>query len=544
MSISQETKKPREIRSQDGAKFSVKLDRDNTNYSSTRQVQYKYYALDDELLGFVERSDNADGSKSVIPYFIKEESGFEAGIPEIYSKCRPLFGLQSLQEVGKPLIIVEGEKCAAAVINLGFQCVTNLGGSGAANKADWSQISGYDYIYIWPDNDSAGIKWARNVSASLRAIYPSVQVMMIEVKSNKKGHDVIDWTQERFVKSWDGYDFEHTEFVRNKSQIFNGINSLIDDASPPPSDWNYKSINNIVVAKLGDFMKSKPPVIDSILAPWITTSSISMIYATRGLGKTFFAISCGLAIASGRNFLHYRCSKPRKVLYIDGEMQSGLMQQRFKNLQHLYPCAAENFYLINPDFQEDNCSPDLSLDKQQRRVDDVIDKIKPDVIFIDNKSTLLRSIKENDADDYNVFQNWLIRLRSTGLAVIIIHHANKNGAQRGTSKMEDILDNVLLLERPDDFSQGDETRFNISFKKNRSIPENEIQVKEATVIKHEDGKLEWSHKDAETLNSRIIELHKDGMQQKEIAQVLEINKSTVSKAISRFKHTKDNASMH
>ena len=42
-------------------------------------------------------------------------------------------------------------------------------------------------------------------------------------------------------------------------------------------------------------------------------------------------------------------------------------------------------------------------------------------------------------------------LRRRGIAVLFIHHGNKSGGQRGTSRREDILDFVIQLKRPNDY---------------------------------------------------------------------------------------------
>lgn len=45
-----------------------------------------------------------------------------------------------------------------------------------------------------------------------------------------------------------------------------------------------------------------------------------MIYAPRGVGKTHVALGIAYAVTSGGQFLGWQASKPRGVLYLDGEM--------------------------------------------------------------------------------------------------------------------------------------------------------------------------------------------------------------------------------
>jgi hypothetical protein len=59
----------------------------------------------------------------------------------------------------RPIILVEGEKCADALAKLGLLVTTSMGGSSGARFADWTPIKGREVI-IWPDNDTPGQKYA------------------------------------------------------------------------------------------------------------------------------------------------------------------------------------------------------------------------------------------------------------------------------------------------------------------------------------------------------------------------------------------------
>jgi hypothetical protein len=62
-------------------------------------------------------------------------------------------------------------------------------------------------------------------------------------------------------------------------------------------------------------------------------------------------------------------------------------------------------------------------------------------------------------------QNWLLRLRRKGIAVLLVHHAGVNGRQRGTSRREDALDTVIALRRAADYSPEQGARFEIHIEK-------------------------------------------------------------------------------
>ncbi|MGL4313047.1 MAG: DUF927 domain-containing protein, partial [Sphingomonas sp.] len=91
---------------------------------------------------------------------------------------RPLLGLVELSRPGlvtadpaRPVLIVEGEKARDAAVLLFPEnpVLTWQGGAQAVSKADWSPLAGRE-CWLWPDNDPAGTKAARDVAAALAAV--------------------------------------------------------------------------------------------------------------------------------------------------------------------------------------------------------------------------------------------------------------------------------------------------------------------------------------------------------------------------------------
>lgn len=57
-----------------------------------------------------------------------------------------------------------------------------------------------------------------------------------------------------------------------------------------------------------------------LLAPILPERSLAMLYAPRGIGKSWLGLTIGLAIASGGSVLRWGAPRPRRVLLVDGEM--------------------------------------------------------------------------------------------------------------------------------------------------------------------------------------------------------------------------------
>ena len=91
----------------------------------------------------------------------KEFRPWTPGIGGTFPDPRPLYNQPGLVKA-KTVYLVEGEKCADALINLGYQATTTMGGSNAPpTKTDWRPLIDKT-VFIWPDNDEAGFTYAQN----------------------------------------------------------------------------------------------------------------------------------------------------------------------------------------------------------------------------------------------------------------------------------------------------------------------------------------------------------------------------------------------
>lgn len=285
----------------------------------------------------------------------------------------------------------------------------------------------------------------------------------------------------------------------------------------------------VVAVDAGDLLTANFPPREMLLAPWLQSQSLSMIYAWRGVGKTHVALGIAYALASGGAFLGWRAEQPVRVLYVDGELPGASLRDRVARIVASSDTEAVAGFLhfVTPDLQQDGLMPNLAEQEGQAAIDEVLGDAK--VIIIDNLSCLVRAPKENEADGWLPVQDWALRMRATGRSVIFIHHAGKGGQQRGTSKREDLLDVVMVLKRPLDFKPDQGARFEIHFEKARSMFGQDVSAIEATLA--EKG---WTTKSVEAAtDAQMIELASLGIPQAEIARELEVNRSTVCRALRK-----------
>jgi hypothetical protein len=66
----------------------------------------------------------------------------------------------------------------------------------------------------------------------------------------------------------------------------------------------------LVVVTMEEFLTTQLPPRQLMLDPWLTTQSLNMIYAWRGIGKTHVALGIAYAVASGGAFLGWKGDQP------------------------------------------------------------------------------------------------------------------------------------------------------------------------------------------------------------------------------------------
>lgn len=303
------------------------------------------------------------------------------------------------------------------------------------------------------------------------------------------------------------------------------MKSEFENAEAYQSEQPFEAVN------LDDFLSRKFPPKELLLPPWLPAKGIVMVFAPRGVGKTHFALGSAYAVATGGQYLHWKAPQPRKVLLLDGEMPAVVLQERLCEISvksELMPPSSEHVRILASDLTEFGL-PDISTEKGQTAIEPHIGDAE--LIVVDNLSTLARSGKENESDSWSMMQAWALKLRREGRSVMFIHHAGKGGEQRGTSKREDVMDSVIRLSRPSDYSPTDGARFVVEFTKNRGFSGPEAEPFEAAL---RDGV--WSMKSLEDVRTaQILELHTEGLNQRDIASEVNCSAATVNRVIKRFK---------
>lgn len=479
---------------------------------------YYYRNAHGQLLFIICRYDfinNGTADKSFTPFtYCKDDTGKECWQNKLLLHPRPLYGLEILSQKPTSLVVVvEGEKSAHAARKLLPDCVvvTSSGGSGSAAKSDWGTVAGRN-VAIWRDADAAGIKYAEDVTALCNAA-GALSVITINIPADKpQGWDVAD----ALVEDW------------TVKQAMAFIECHSTD--------NIKS--SLTVVTISEFLSMTLEQPEMIMHPIIPKQGVAMVYAFRGIGKTYIALGIAYAVATGSRFLKWHAPIPRRVLYIDGEMPARTMQER---LAHevarcsVEPPSEDYLRIITPDFQEMGI-PSLSDPAGQAEINKHLTGVE--LVIIDNISTLCRGGRENESESWSPVQEWALYLRKSGISVLFIHHAGKNNQQRGASKKEDIMDTVISLKRPEDYESSQGARFEVHYEKARGIIGDDATPFEAWLKTEGDSSI-WQVtelKDAEL--SLVLLLHEQGLNQRAIAKEVSFSAAKVNRLLQKAKEEK------
>lgn len=220
-------------------------------------------------------------------------------------------------------------------------------------------------------------------------------------------------------------------------------NSTRDSQSPvQSSDGNNRAetgfdATNEGPRPFGEFVRHKFHV-DWVIDGFIHKQGLAIVAAPPGIGKTQFSLNLALSIASGRDFLDWKVTKPRRVLFLSLEMMQ-------PELKYYLDKMAEEFTEEERELFNDNCfflarqAFRLNNESNQALLLKWIDEIQPEGIFIDSLSRCSGGdLEKGEIDTVFDFLNKEIRDKR-GCFVWFVHHNRKaNFQQKQPKKLEDM----------------------------------------------------------------------------------------------------------
>lgn len=294
-----------------------------------------------------------------------------------------------------------------------------------------------------------------------------------------------------------------------------------------------KNAAQITAVSAVDLMKMNIPEREVLMAegcnPLFFAQSLNQILAWRGVGKTLFGLGIAGAMTAGESILGFKASRAMKVMYVDGELPLAQMKERVAQ-QIKRP---ENFFAVNAELGKHAVSIDLKHEKTWSTLLESIDRVKPNVLFLDSRSTLFPGLEANKEDHQGVIQSRLQSLRLRKLCVIESHHTGKNGTQRGHSKNDDALDIQMHLKKVEGWEPGQGLKFEMGWEKVRHQSTFEAGY---IVTMAQDGQWQKGYSELEVEAARWARM---GKSNPEIADLLGVSKSTAQRLVAKAKRRAD-----
>jgi hypothetical protein len=272
---------------------------------------------------------------------------------------RVLYHLPELLEAianEQPIFVVEGEKDADALIELGVVATCNSGGAEKWRDEHSATLAGADVIII-PDKDEAGEKHLEKTARSLLGVGAKVRVLHLPAK------DAFDWIA-------DGGTAEQLW------QLVDGI----EVADPTPSEKG-------LIVSAHDFITGFVPP-DYLIDRVLRRRFANTLTGRTGDGKTAVMMRIGAQVVHGQPIGKYNVERGR-VLYLAGENPDDIrMRWMAMAYEMKFDPGVEGMHFIEGRF---------SISELFSRVSDEVSKLGGvDFVEVDTSATYFEKDDEND----------------------------------------------------------------------------------------------------------------------------------------------------
>ena len=396
-------------------------------------AKWDYRSADGRLLACMYRFDPPSGKTFRARDIVR---GVKAMPP-----VRPLYNLPGIAQSNQ-VILVEGEKCAQALIDQGLCATTLMGGANTPiKKTDLTPLAGKQ-VLVWPDKDQAGRDYAEHIArAVLEAGARSCDILAPPADKPDKwdaadaiaeGFDWRTWLQQGQHRPVDDSD----AFI----SIYDAAAMLADD-SPAPADW----IGPHLLDPGGMLVLGGPPKV----------------------GKSDFLLSLLAHLAAGLPFLGMLPPRPLRVFYLQSEIRYHYLRGRLKALR--LPAAAlatvgDNLKLTA---QLRMILNDAGLEKVIRSMRRKYGNELPDIIVIDPIRNLFDGGEHGGENDNNAMLFFLQQRVETlrdainaEAGLVLVHHTRKLAKKQfledpfqafsGAGSLRSFYTSGLLLHKQDE----------------------------------------------------------------------------------------------
>jgi len=396
---------------------------------------------------------NKDGSKSyslgdcrIVPYRLPE--------------------LLNAKTAGRAIYLVEGEKAADALVEIGAIATSAHNGSGSW-PAEITQYFAGATVVMLPDNDLAGWKYARLVAAALIPVVKSLRIADLPLE--RPTDDAWEWVHE-----YGGTRQELAELAKQAQPITSQDDVTIPERLVAAQEMVAPAIPNATNAtnaanvhqetdktykpfKIESWQSVKDEPVNWLVEGVIPEKSFVALYGPPASFKSFIAMDIAECIASGRDWLGNKINGTGPVLYIAGEGHGGIGARIAAIKQHHNTPDDAQVYVVRSQINLRSSVDDfLALISA---IDELVKELGVDLrmIIIDTLARAFGGGNENSSDDMGAF------IQATGkiqnryrCSLMLLHHAGKDTTKglRGHSSLLGAVDTQMEIMRFPETSKG------------------------------------------------------------------------------------------
>jgi putative DNA primase/helicase len=396
-------------------------------------AKWDYQTATGELIACVYRFDPPSG-KEYRPWDVRARM-WRAPDP------RPLYNLPAIS-AARAVVLVEGEKCAEALIASGIVATTAMNGAKApVNKTDWSPLAG-KAVVIWPDRDAPGWDYAESAARACAAVGGTSVAILVPPIDKPAKWDAAD----AVVEGFDCAGF-----------IAQGERRVVKAAAPLLPTFT-----------LGELLDDNSPVPPDLISPRVLTPGGMLVFGgAPKVGKSDFLLAWLTHMAAGLPFLGMTPPCPLRVFYLQAEVQYHYLRERAKQIRlpaHGLAQARANFI----------ATPQLRMLLNEAGLEQIIPVMRnafdgepPDIIVIDPIRNVFDGGDaggENDNSAMLFFLSQrvdrLCQAVNPDAGVILAHHTKKLSKKQfeedpfqalaGAGSLRGYYSTGMLLYRPDE----------------------------------------------------------------------------------------------
>ena len=179
-----------------------------------------------------------------------------------------------------------------------------------------------------------------------------------------------------------------------------------------------------------------------LIEPWLPKNTIVQVFGYSGHGKSLFIQhAMGALTAGNRYFGPFEIGRPARVLYMDFEMGMATIARRLMDLKSVHNDTQDRLNIWTPfiDKREINLHNREGLQELQGWIEFCIERHR-------HHRSAYPGLQENSADEWSKVNQLAVKLRNSGLSVVLVHHCG-NPSESGIGREAGSTNQLTVLKR-------------------------------------------------------------------------------------------------